>query len=756
MGAGADVVTKVGDFVTSVDFLSYMRSREIEVSVSGVRPSTRFWFFFDGQDVNQHVATGVVGVDANGKSKVNRSSNYGGSIITSDANGNLYAVFKIPDNTFYVGDRKLEIMDVPMLNSKDAATSYASSTYSGFNFSSAQTSLSSITRPPRFAIETSTVTTSTPRHRSDPLAQTFIIDSDQSSDTDMFVTKLDLYFAKKSVAGKGVGVQIREVSNGYPSGDAVPFSSVYLSASQVNASSTTASIATTITFEAPVALKVDTEYAIVIAPDGNDPDYLMWICRTGEKDFDNTNVTITQDTNAGVLFTSTNNKAWTPYQNENLKFTIYAAKFTSTSGSVALTNKGHEFFSVSNINGTFQGAEDVFTVSTSYASGTVSTTAGNNTIVGSGTFFPSQYAKDQHIIINNGTSYEALQISGLVSNTVMTTYGPAKNTSSNIAAHYKSPVGKLLYIDTKYPSRLILENSTAAAGFTFQGGSSIVGEISGAVAQLKNVADLPISYIQPMIYHTDFAKTRTSLTASKLYDGSSTTSRNLQFNSTNYMSDGQYYIRSKSNNPSSSDFTLTIGLNNIAANTTIDTSPVIDHDISSVMIGEYVVNAANTANDTIDSTELVGLGDARAKYVSRMVELADGLDAQSIHVILGAYKPPGTDIRVYARMQSSTDIRAFSDMEWTRLDIKPETNSVSSLANRYDYREFEYQPQTITSTAALVNAGGARDLNGTINYRDNTGALYNSYKYFAVKIVMLATDPSVVPRLKDLRVLALS
>jgi hypothetical protein len=107
---------------------------------------------------------------------------------------------------------------------------------------------------------------------------------------------------------------------------------------------------------------------------------------------------------------------------------------------------------------------------------------------------------------------------------------------------------------------------------------------------------------------------------------------------------------------------------------------------------------------------------------------------------------------VYVKFQSFTDIRSFGEVEWTELKLKPENNTRSSTANRYDYRDFEYY---LDSTAKLAGQG-AWDNNGTINYIDPTGAVYTSYKYFAVKIVMESNGHNIVPRIKDLRALALT
>lgn len=758
VGTGAAQTQDLGDFVTDVNFLPYMRSKQIQIKVVGLRPNTRFFFFFDGVDVNKHVvnAVDVVPPNLGTPSIVVRKGSFTNNPVTvqSDSNGILRAVFKIPEGQFFVGDRKLEILDVPDLADKDAATSYASTNYSAFNFAVTKTSLSTTTIPPQFTIDTTVTTQSRGGGGSDPVAQTFIIDADSSSDTNVFISKVDLFFAKKSRAGKGVGIQIREVQNGFPTGPALPFASIYLTASEVNAPTSSpasnALQATTVVFEAPVALRTNTEYAIVIAPDGNDPDYLVWISRTGEKDVD-TGIAITQDSNAGVLFTSTNAKTWTPYQNENLKFTLYASRFTKTSGSVTLTNDNHEFFTITDRTGSFVDAEEVFIEKTTpFLTGTVTLVEGSNIVTGSGTSFLTQYQINKHIITYNGTEYQALRIKTINSNTQMTLFDTSRYSASGLAAHYISPVGRLIYFNENEPAKMILEGSTAETGFVFTANTYVRGETSNARIKVSSVDSLNVSYIQPMISRADFSKTRTELVASKLYNGSTTTSRNIGFNATNYLTDKSYVIQSKSLNTGDPTFNLKINMSNTST-TTKDTSPVINYDASSVMIGEYIVN--NTIdNSTNDASERIGLGESEARYVSKMVQLADGMDAEDIRVLLGGYKPTGTDIRVYVKFLSATDSRNFKEIEWTRLYVKPETNSTSSSVNREDYREFEYQ----LGTTALGNGLGAWNNSDTINYKDPSGALYTNYKYFAVKIVLLANSYSLVPRLKDLRVLALS
>lgn len=739
----------LGDFVTDLQFKPYLRSKNVKIFVTGLRPTTRFYFYFDGKDVNAHIAEAIV---SNGE--VIRSSDFSASnVITSDAEGQLAAVFRIPAETFFVGDRVLEIMDVALYTSKDAASSYSSRVYSGFNFSVTKTGLAVSTR--NAEIDVTTRTREIPRRRggSDPLAQTFVIDRDLSTDDSVMVTKVDIYFARKSTVGNGVGLQIREVTNGYPSGVAVPFSSVHLNASSVVANSDDAVTPTTFTFEAPVALKTETEYAIVIAPDANDPDYLVWIARTGNVDID-TGVAVTQDTNAGVLFTSTNNKTWTPYQDENLKFNLYKAQFSSASGTVKLVAKDPEFFSLGSYTGAFVNDEYVFLANKpATKTGSIAVTAGNTSIVGTSTLFLNEFDIGDYLVVKDSANntYDVLKVSSISSNTAMVVSDIPVTTvaSANNSNFWSSPVGKVTYFETTNEPILILEESSSKSTLKFTANTSsntvVIGSQSGATALVSEVTDLPVSYFQPAIFRSSFNTTRVDATASKLY-GDSVYSKSIKFNDSNYLIDSPTYIRSKSNesdmvNPT---FEVTLNLQSVSSGT-IDVSPMIDHEISNITAYEYLVNA----NTTNESTEF---GSALSKYVSKKVELAEGLDATDVRTFLTAYRPPGTDLKVYVKFQSSTDSRRFVNVEWTELTPKNETNVYSSSADRYDYREIEYE----LGTTSKSSGEGAWSNSGVIRYIDPTGAIHNSYKYFAVKIVMTSNNHSVVPRIADMRTLALS
>ena len=107
--------------------------------------------------------------------------------------------------------------------------------------------------------------------------------------------------------------------------------SVTLTPDKVNTSND-ASLATTFTFESPVYVSDQTEYCIVLLSDSN--NYRVWISQLGEKNI-GTDRFISEQPYSGVLFKSQNASTWTANQEQDLKFVVYRAKFTTNTDGVA-------------------------------------------------------------------------------------------------------------------------------------------------------------------------------------------------------------------------------------------------------------------------------------------------------------------------------------------------------------------------------------------------------------------------------------
>ena len=159
----------------------------------------------------------------------------------------------------------------------------------------------------------------------DPLAQTFLI-QDENLQGGVYLTKIDLFFQQKDFEIP-VSIDIRTVENGTPTQTIVPFSKVIKQAKDV-VTSADASTPTTFTFESPVFIGHQQEHAIVVTSDSN--QYKVFISLLGEDAIDAAHAgeKISEQPYIGVLFKSQNASTWTPSQFEDLMFKIYRADFT--------------------------------------------------------------------------------------------------------------------------------------------------------------------------------------------------------------------------------------------------------------------------------------------------------------------------------------------------------------------------------------------------------------------------------------------
>lgn len=246
--------------------------------------------------------------------------------VKAKADGTFSLTFTIPADTFRTGLRKVEVKN----QYQSAETSF---TAQGTKYLYERVRYKEVTKttttyvapppppppPPR---------PSRPRNK-EPLAQTFY--NPESG----YITKLDLYFKTKDPGNIPAFVQIRNVENGYPGGEAYNHKLVY--PNEITTSED-GSLKTTITFDSPIYLEADKEYSFVI---GSDSDaYEIFVAHMGETDI-LTNAPISrQPYFNGTMFSSANGTAWTAHQMSDIKFTLYRAKFNTTPATIITTNEG--------------------------------------------------------------------------------------------------------------------------------------------------------------------------------------------------------------------------------------------------------------------------------------------------------------------------------------------------------------------------------------------------------------------------------
>lgn len=145
-------------------------------------------------------------------------------------------------------------------------------------------------------------------------------------------------------------------------------------------------------------------------------------------------------------------------------------------------------------------------------------------------------------------------------------------------------------------------------------------------------------------------------------------------------------------------------------------------------------NASIVLNSEYDSSG--GLCDA--KYITKAITLADGFDAGDLRVFLSANKQGSSEIEVFYKLLSGSDTTEFKDRPYQKMVCHNPTTIPSTT--EFDFREYEYRPSLTENS---------------VTYTSESGVTYDTFKTFAIKIVMTSNDTSIVPKVKDLRIIAL-
>ena len=99
----------------------------------------------------------------------------------------------------------------------------------------------------------------------------------------------------------------------------------------------------------------------------------------------------------------------------------------------------------------------------------------------------------------------------------------------------------------------------------------------------------------------------------------------------------------------------------------------------------------------------------KSKYVSKIITLADGQDAEDIQIILTAFKPVGSNIQVWIKFLSSEDPEDISQKTWTPM-VNDSYNVYSDPSNPYDFKELSFSTGAyykLTSTTGTITASNS-------------------------------------------------
>jgi len=512
------------------------------------------------------------------------------------------------------------------------------------------------------------------------------------------MTKIGLYFfAKDTNANNGISVYITETNNGYPDSSRIVGEGRVLSGSVTT--SATGAVETQVELDQHILLTSGKEYAFIVQPDGNSPEWLLWTGETGGIDVI-TKQNVFSNPYSGVMYVSSNMTSWTAVQKEDIKFNIYRASFSLGSYYAVFNNEDDEYLTTAG----FTRANSSLAIEVGDIVYGANSTGYPNTAANAA-FGYVQYVDEANGVIfldssTNGKFYTANNIN------VYRTPDPSNTayvTNTYLIANATISTVDNLQYQAVVPKFATIVPILTDLGYEFKGTD---GSYIKDPAYQRMTGDYEYEYLDKTRYAVSKSKEVASMSGAK-----------------------------------SSTFRIRLGTSTTYA------SPAIGLGRKSSTFIKNIIN-----NDATD--EYTVRGSAQTKYISKKVVLADGQEAEDLKVMMTAYRPINTDVYVYVKFWNPTDAESFEKKNWTKLSYLNDTDLVySSPTDRTNFYEYEFG---IPSSATYTNDAYLDATNsGIITYTNIAGSKFTSFKIFAVKIVLLSSNPVRIPLINDIRAIAL-
>lgn len=706
-----------------------------------------------------------------------------GDDLVTNFSGDVAGVFDIPNTDslrFKTGNREFKLIDNSSNNDLIAKTRAFASYHAEGALQTWQATYNSVRNAEvvrTVVTEDRTIVTDERAGRLirdtgwyDPLAQTFLIENRGGA----FITSVDIWFASIDPV-KPITMQIREVVNGYPGKNILPFSTVTLyphelsgsyqplgyglSSNTIEVDGTTwlaPDTPTKFKMKAPVYVQDVGEYCVVLLSNSN--NYNVWTSELGGIDVTtSTPKLISEQPYAGVLFKSQNASTWTAHQNEDLMFRINVAEFESQ-GSVEFVNARLDtvmlednpiFFRKNsplarifhNNHGFYVGAKVNLQVEVGTYNGITS-----NIINGEHTIehveqdayvirltgaVPSVTGRTcgQNVKVTRNIKYDVLQPIVQLQNFSDTSLSFSARTTSGKSINGEQVAGTLSsYVSLNvnennefYTPRMIAspENETGDKSFFLKATMQTSNPSLSPVIDTARTSLITVSnrVDNPTLENMNYVDSVTSLDFD-IYNLFTTSVNTIAF-SGNTITTTNADVKAKFKTLRPGKYiTITGGLN--SGKTTVILK--ISDDATVITVADTLITqAAGTSlnirvyDNFIDEVALNG--SSSAKYLTRKINLAGAAaNSTSIDVRFAADIPPGAFVDIYYKIAQVGDSSDFSELNWVKMNTATTTNGLTDLSfSASDLPEF------------------------------------NSV---AVKLVMKSTNSALIPRAKDLIVIA--
>jgi hypothetical protein len=679
-------------------------------------------------------AISVVGSQSGATATI--SSNVIPTQLVTDSLGNFYGTFTIPHKVFKTGRSKVELMDRTDGDAENALTRSVAEYVSVGDLST--TFLKEVVTG--FKTFDTWVDTGVRQERSrDPLAQTFSLPAD--AEDGAFITSVGVYFHTKD-AKLPATIQICETQNGYPAQITLRNGEVVLYPEDITASEKVM-IQTRAYFPAPVYLRAGVEYCLKILTDSTTAK--VWISRMGERRVDEKNLVVTEQPHLGSLFKSQNNSSWVAEQQEDLAFVIYRAKFdTSRSGVINMQNfrtieeylpaspfgvkSGSALVRVDHPNHGFTNGMSVTLSGVVGSSPDINGThvihhARNHFyfITASGTFSTTDFIGGENCIATCNVRMDVhsidIQAQALNKTFFSVAESGVKVTTNSVTTSTATIEPSFTTI---FPNTLVNRD----VPLYLLSDANRTSSISGAASlELKILIGSTSDWVSPMVV----------MDSAQL--SSRTNDIELETVANNYdttFDDEVIVTGSVVFEADDDSLIVTTGINRFqvgayitvvgASQVGLTKKKILNVDVASnkVFVDHAVVDATAvptsvTQHGAFISEESIDAGTAGGKYISKIVRLDS--QSSSLKVMFAVNVPTSSEIEVWYRAGNSVD-----DDIWTKI--------------QFEYRKSANQNEFIDYDVAVDNIA--------------------SFTQFQVKLIMRSSNPSTVPRFKDLRVIALA
>jgi hypothetical protein len=653
-----------------------------------------------------------------------KSNNLSGMLKT-DEYGKLSGVFYLPADQFHTGEKLFRI-DNRIAKNIGTETTFAQGTFFATSLSTKSQNLdfapdissarNTLTRTEIATKQVITQTVSgtvTTVNYHDPLCQSFILYSDVTPNG-VFVKSLRFFF--KTVPQydtSPVTVSILGTTNGYPNGDTLPYAIKTLSVDEIKYTDAPniddALSYTEFEFDVPVYIKPDTMYAVMVKSNSN--EYTLWKAVLGETAISSTtpglqNIRISSSPYIGSLYESQNAITWTANQNEDLMFDMIGCQFDITK------NPTIDFIVPAGLpkrklvdNSLVYSSNLTSAIDSSYSGMTA-----ENVLVSSFNVTTTDLSFDVAPI---SYTYKATKESTGALDSVPTLITPGRFGTATLND---------VDLGDGNGNRILL--SSAANSFI----------LSASISSSDKYLSPIISEAGTSLYATQYIINNLEFTSSNITIANS----GIGYSNSSIIS-----VR-RTSNTSGSDTLLSLEAD---ANGKI-------YKINTIFVGtgyastpEIVITDANrggNANAVLTvtgETSSIG-GNAALRYISKPVTLHPGFDAGDLRIYFTAYRPINTDVFIYYKILNRNDTQLLVDSDWQLMTLISGRTTYSSSKNEL----IEY-----------IAAPGIDGIpNNTVTYTSK--ATNNSYIYFyqfAIKVVLVSNDSTIIPFLTDIRTIAL-